>query len=85
MDRVSPNFINNAEKIKIEGRESCKFLLCEEVASDFGLGIFIPWYLFLGMSSIVDKSTFSLCQLNRNRMVGYRIVIINILYPNNGL
>ena len=31
----------------------------------------------------IDKSSFSLCQSNRN--VRYQIEIINILYPNNAV
>ena len=34
-------------------------------------------------SGQINKSTFSLCELNQ--MVGYRIEIINILYPNNAV
>ena len=52
---------------------------------DWHLLNFSP-YNTIGMSSIVDKSTIISNRNNQsNRLVGYRIEIINVLYPNNGV
>ena len=41
--------------------------------------------LKVGMSLIVDKINIFTLSNKSHRMVGYRIEIIDILYPNNGI
>ena len=41
--------------------------------------IYIHVYVYLGISSIVDKSINQHLSIKSNRMVGYRIEIIDIL------